>query len=186
MATHELKTWPVPFAAMLEGRKMYELRPCEDREFAVGDELILREWQPAHEEACSWQSPFDEQQTEQSDFFCTKCNRKKKEPLPGNYTGRDFHVEVTYVTLPGKFGLPANLCAMSVQPLKSRKKRSVLQCDDCSAEFVEFYPGAARQVGWESYRESNGEGQSSPLITVCPRCQEKPFKLRFFKRTTPA
>lgn len=42
---HELKTWPEPFAAVWEGDKRGELRP-DDREFAVGDGLILREYDP--------------------------------------------------------------------------------------------------------------------------------------------
>lgn len=40
--THELKTDPDVFAAVIEGRKTYEIR-FNDRGFAVGDVLILRE-----------------------------------------------------------------------------------------------------------------------------------------------
>jgi hypothetical protein len=45
VTTHELKTWPGPFQDVLEGRKTVELRR-DDRGFAVGDWLILREWDP--------------------------------------------------------------------------------------------------------------------------------------------
>jgi hypothetical protein len=43
--THELKTWPEHFAPVLRGEKKAELRK-DDRHFQVGDELILREYEP--------------------------------------------------------------------------------------------------------------------------------------------
>jgi hypothetical protein len=43
--THELKTWPEHFAPVLCGEKKAELRK-DDRNFQVGDELILREYEP--------------------------------------------------------------------------------------------------------------------------------------------
>lgn len=42
---HDLKTWPQFFAAVLEGRKTFELRQ-DDRGFKVGDTLNLQEWDP--------------------------------------------------------------------------------------------------------------------------------------------
>jgi hypothetical protein len=48
MATHELKTWPGPFHALRERLKRFEWR-LNDRDYAVGDVLSLREWDPDDE-----------------------------------------------------------------------------------------------------------------------------------------
>jgi hypothetical protein len=42
---HELKTWPSYFEAALRGDKPFEIRK-NDRGFAVGDEVVLCEWEP--------------------------------------------------------------------------------------------------------------------------------------------
>jgi hypothetical protein len=46
MQTHDLKTWPEFFAALIDGTKPFELRK-NDRDYHVGDVLRLREWDPA-------------------------------------------------------------------------------------------------------------------------------------------
>lgn len=45
MATHLLKSWPQFFAAVVEGRKKFEVRR-DDRNFRVGDTLLLQEFIP--------------------------------------------------------------------------------------------------------------------------------------------
>jgi len=42
---HHLKTWPKFFKALDLGFKRYELRR-DDRDFRVGDTLVLEEWDP--------------------------------------------------------------------------------------------------------------------------------------------
>ena len=81
MTVHELKCWPGPFAAVLNGTKRYEIRSTADRHFAIGDVLVLHEWVPQ----------------------------------PGVYTGRSLKKTVSYLTAPGEFGLPENLCVMSLE-----------------------------------------------------------------------
>ena len=43
--THELKTWPGQYQAIVEGRKTHEVRR-DDRDFRVGDRLWLQEFHP--------------------------------------------------------------------------------------------------------------------------------------------
>jgi hypothetical protein len=47
-AVHELKTWPEHYEAIISGAKRFEARR-DDRGYAVGDELHLREWDPTGE-----------------------------------------------------------------------------------------------------------------------------------------
>lgn len=42
---HELKTWPEAFGDLLTRARSFEVRK-DDRGYAVGDELYLREWNP--------------------------------------------------------------------------------------------------------------------------------------------
>ncbi len=47
--THMLKTWPEYFSAVESGAKQFEGRQ-DDRNYSVGDTLILREWDPKTEQ----------------------------------------------------------------------------------------------------------------------------------------
>jgi hypothetical protein len=80
MTFHELKTWPEPFRAIALGRKHHEVRRA-DRDFQVGDALLLKEYDPTLE----------------------------------SFTGAERIVEVTYISRGGTFGLPENLCVMSIR-----------------------------------------------------------------------
>jgi len=48
-ATHELKSWPEFFEPTLRGEKTHDVRRSDDRHFAVGDRLRLREFDPRTE-----------------------------------------------------------------------------------------------------------------------------------------
>ena len=45
MAVHFLKCWPFPFEKAWDGKKTHEVRH-NDRDFAIGDILRLREYDP--------------------------------------------------------------------------------------------------------------------------------------------
>ena len=44
--THELKIWPHFFDQVQRGRKNFEIRNTEDRNFQEHDFLVLKEWDP--------------------------------------------------------------------------------------------------------------------------------------------
>ena len=46
---HELKVWPACFAAVLSGSKPFDVR-FNDRQYKVGDALLLREYEPESEQ----------------------------------------------------------------------------------------------------------------------------------------
>lgn len=72
MTTHQLKTHPPYFDAILDGSKPFEVRR-NDRGFEVGDILRLREWDPNQLVVMPWG------------------------PFSGDYTGREVSKRVTYV-----------------------------------------------------------------------------------------
>lgn len=79
---HELKTWPDSFEDVVAGAKGFEVRK-DDRGYAVGDVLVLREYEPhAH-------SVDPETQVE----------------TPGRYTGRLTCRAVTYLMRGGRHGV---------------------------------------------------------------------------------
>jgi hypothetical protein len=115
MTTHTLKTWPVPFAAVLSGAKTHEIRKA-DRAFAVGDRLLLREWQDAPSnnvcKAC------DETMTRWEDYNewqHADCGGLVVAVPDRGYTGRELLVEVTHISPGGTWGLPSGLCVMSIR-----------------------------------------------------------------------
>lgn len=69
--THELKTWPEFFKQIRNGRKKFELRR-NDRDFKVGDQLLLKEWNPQMEQKAGGFGPM-------------------------GYTGRELLVRVDYI-----------------------------------------------------------------------------------------
>jgi hypothetical protein len=89
MKTHELKTWPSFFEAVRTGSKRFEIRK-NDRDFAPGDRLFLREYDPGKAAVIDdWK-----------------------------YTGRTLVCEVGFVCYGGIFGIAPDHCVMSLANVK--------------------------------------------------------------------
>lgn len=101
---HDLKIRPREYELVVDGRKKHEIRKA-DRIFQVGDELELREWalQPRDVEG--------------------------RDETGMAYTGRRVRVHVTHITHGGEWGLPRDLCVMSIELVRSRAADH--ECEGC-------------------------------------------------------
>lgn len=90
--THELKTLPIYFDAVLRGDKTFEIRE-NDRDFQTGDTLILRE--------------FDPKLVRMSPPWPVGARPPMSDDTPDHdgFTGREAEIVVTYMLHGGKFGL---------------------------------------------------------------------------------
>jgi hypothetical protein len=84
---HVLKIWPGEFEAVAEKRKTHEVRR-NDRDYNAGDLLVLKEFVPAGEDLTKGE---------------------------GAFTGRVVLRRVTYVTPAGSWGLPTDVCVLSIR-----------------------------------------------------------------------
>jgi hypothetical protein len=83
--THELKILPQYFKAVEDGTKTFELRE-NDRDFKVGDTLILKEWE----------------------FI-------KGKYIEEGYTGKVIKKEITYIFEGGQYGLANNYVILAIK-----------------------------------------------------------------------
>jgi hypothetical protein len=89
MKTHELKTDPVGFDAVVEGRKKFEIR-FDDRGYEVGDELVLRKTR--------------------------HTGAAMREGAPLEYDGPPLHVNVGYLMRGPVYGLGEGWVIMGIEP----------------------------------------------------------------------
>ena len=90
---HELKTDPGIFTAVAKGSKTFELRK-NDRDFKVGDELLLKQTRYSAEEM-----------------------NKAYQGKPLEYTGAFWTVKVRYILHGPALGLKKGWCIMSVKEM---------------------------------------------------------------------
>lgn len=89
---HRLKTWPSEFNAMVAGDKTFEYRR-NDRDFAVGDEVSLEEWDPAG---------------------TTPFRGPGGGTIKGAWSGRKLKARISY-KLEGTFGVPPGYAVLSLR-----------------------------------------------------------------------
>jgi hypothetical protein len=108
MKTHELKTDPKVFEASWAGCKPWEIRK-NDRNFQVGDTLLLRETQYSGEEMAEQWTPH------MADMVRENASVSPGKPLI--YTGRELKVKVTYI-LGNFYELKYDWVVMTVEKLE--------------------------------------------------------------------
>lgn len=96
---HHLKCWPEPFVALLSGDKTAEFRK-DDRDYRVGDTLVLQEWNPK---------------------LMLDSQGLAPGYRPGRYTGREIRRIVTHAIYGPAFGIPQGYCMMSLRPLTAEE-----------------------------------------------------------------
>jgi hypothetical protein len=92
-----LKCWPEPFQATLDGCKPFEYR-YDDRGYAVGDLLWLREYDPTHR---TWMRPEYREQTVRVTYL-----------LRGAFGVPDGYVVMGITPLPEKEQMPEALTVL--------------------------------------------------------------------------
>jgi Domain of unknown function (DUF3850) len=86
---HHLKTWPEYFGRVKNGDKPFEIRK-NDRDYKVGDELLLQEFVP-------------------EGYYAEDA---KQEPY---FTGQVCHRKITYILNGGQFGIEKGYVALGLQ-----------------------------------------------------------------------
>lgn len=94
--THFLKIWQGSFEAIASGAKTHEVRRA-DRDFKVGDQLILREFIPEVDQQTGQPRVNDQGET------------------IDQYTKRNLYRKITYITPGGSWGLPNEVCVLSIK-----------------------------------------------------------------------
>lgn len=92
---HDLKTWTEYFQAVKSGDKTFEIRE-NDRNFKVGDVLLLREFIPCPE--CSGTRRTWKWSDKDGDSVRCECAKCADMPEAGIYTGEEIEKTVSYMT----------------------------------------------------------------------------------------
>ena len=107
---HELKVWPEFYKALENKTKQFEVRK-NDRDFKVGDNLILLEFEPC--ENCKGTGKIIDLLEHDEDCNCPKPH--------GKFTGNRCDAVITYILSGGQFGIDKEYVVLSISVSASRK-----------------------------------------------------------------
>jgi len=91
---HELKCWPPYFEEVRSGRKTFEIRSIEDRDFEVGQTILLREYDASLEH---------------------------RQPETEGYTGRSCRRRITYILGNGDWHIAAGYLVLALEAVPGEK-----------------------------------------------------------------
>lgn len=158
--THDLKILPRYFDAVEDGSKPFEVRR-NDRDYQVGDILLLREGNNAEDVIDPPRNPCLDSAGEQCPgcifgykmMACPDYNAfviasdTYNEEIVGHwiYTGRELRRTVTYVLPGGAFGIAKDYCVLGIAPADKAERTCHLigppdapnhkRCSECESEF---------------------------------------------------
>ena len=115
---HELKIWPEYFDDVESGEKTFEVRK-NDRDFKVGDILLLRE-------------------------YCEGGYPEKT----GCYSGRETKKIITYIMQGGQWGIPEGICIIGLQSAPTIDAGKVFEEKDSVNSEIEKYLYMKEQTGY--------------------------------------
>lgn len=109
MTEHHLKCWPEYFAAIKDGTKTFEVRQA-DRDYCVGDVLILHEFEPCREcDGRGWNAGHSAVSLHTVERSCMTTDAPR-----GRYTDRSESRRVTYCLNGGQFGIQHGFVVMGL------------------------------------------------------------------------
>ena len=155
--THTLKIAPAHFDAVVSGQKTLEIRREDDKTFAVGDVLILKEWDLHHLHLPPCQQSqyllLQDLQTSPPATWGEQEHAAYHTALAQAYTGRGCRVRVTHVLREPPF-VPPGYAALSIRllslpPAAITTPGGVLTVQGDDDLDSDLYPGYAIAVDGE-------------------------------------